>query len=471
MSMFAATCFKDQRIAVFGLGRSGSACIRALTLGGADVVAWDDSEVARAKAKADGIVLGDLDRIDLQRFSALILSPGVPLTHPEPHWTVRKAKAAGIEVIGDTEVFQRQIAGSGAKLVAVTGTNGKSTTAALIGHLLQAAGQHAEVGGNIGKAVFLLPPPTLQRIYVLELSSFQIDLTPSLLPDAGVLLNLTPDHLDRHGSMVRYAGVKARMFARQGRAQAAIIGVDDEWGERIAAEREGSARVVKISVERTLSEGVSAVGGVLRERSAGNDLTVIDLGAMRALRGAHNWQNACAAYAAARAVGLTVPEISRGMASFRGLAHRMEEVGHLGELLFINDSKATNADAAGKALASFERIYWIAGGIPKAGGIEPLREFFPGIVRSYLIGQAADQFAHTIAGAHPVEICGTLDRAVQSAVRDAAPEKDRGAVILLSPACASFDHYPNFEVRGEAFRRLVGEVPGVETGWEVRKPC
>jgi UDP-N-acetylmuramoylalanine--D-glutamate ligase len=471
MAMFPATTFKDKRVAVFGLGRSGSACVEALRLGGADVVAWDDSEVTRARARAEGIVLGDFDRMDLEGFSALVLSPGVPLTHPEPHWTVRKARAAGVEVIGDTEVFQREIKGSGAKLVAVTGTNGKSTTTALIGHVLEAAHRDAQVGGNIGKAVFLLAPPEPRRVYVLELSSFQIDLTPSLEPDTGVLLNLSPDHLDRHGTMAGYAAVKARLFARQRGKQTAIIGVDDEWGERIAAEAQARSRVVRISVERMLSDGVCGVGGMLRERSAGRDATVIDLRPMRTLKGAHNWQNACAAYAAAKVIGLMAPEIASGLASFRGLAHRMEEVGHLGALLFINDSKATNADAAAKALASFERIYWIAGGIPKAGGIEPLRSFFPAIIRSYLIGQAADQFAHTIGGAHPVEICGTLERALTSAVRDAAQERDRGAVILLSPACASFDHYPNFEVRGDAFRKLVRDVPGVETGWEARQAC
>jgi UDP-N-acetylmuramoylalanine--D-glutamate ligase len=271
--------------------------------------------------------------------------------------------------------------------------------------------------------------------------------------------------------MAEYAAVKARMFVLQRTHQTAVIGVDDQWGRQIAAAAEGRSAVVRISVEQTLADGVSAGDGVLRDRAGGRDVATIDLRAMRALKGTHNRQNACAAYAAARTLGLTVPEIEAGMASFPGLAHRMEEVGHLDGVLFINDSKATNADAAAKALASFERIYWIAGGIPKAGGIESLRKFFPDIVKSYLIGQAADQFAYTIAGAHPVEICGTLERAVAAAVRDAAQEKAAGAVILLSPACASFDHYANFEVRGDAFRKLVAAVPGVETGWEMRQPC
>jgi UDP-N-acetylmuramoylalanine--D-glutamate ligase len=391
-----------------------------------------------------------------------VLSPGVPLTHPGPHWTVKKAKAVGVEVIGDTEVFQREIAGTGAKLVAVTGTNGKSTTTALIGHLFASAGRDTQTGGNIGKAAFLLEAPRPGRIYVLELSSYQIDLMPSLKPDVGVLMNLSPDHLDRHGTMENYAEVKARMFARQEEGHTAVVGVDDPWSDEIAATLTSGAKLVRISVERVLPDGVSCIEGILRDRKNGRDRQAIDLAPMRALRGKHNWQNACAAYAAGRALGLTAVEIERGMFSFPGLAHRMEEVGHAGEILFINDSKATNADAAARALSTFEPIYWIAGGIPKAGGIDSLKPLFGRIVKAYLIGQAADEFAHAIGGAIPVEMSGTLDRAVSAAARDAMRDGRRGAAVLLSPACASFDHYPNFEVRGEAFRALVEAIPGVE---------
>ena len=459
--MFAAERFAGKKVAVFGLARSGLAVAAALKAGGADVTAWDDSEVARGKASADGIALGDLDRLDFAAFDVVVTSPGVPFTHPQPHWTVAKARAAGIEVIGDTEVFMREVEGTGARIVAVTGTNGKSTTTALIGHVAKSAGLSVDVGGNIGKAVFLLDPPRPDHVYVLELSSFQIDLTPSLKPDVGVLLNLTPDHLDRHGTMENYASVKAKMFSRQRASDTAVIGVDDGWSSAIAEEAAKTTSVVRISVERELNNGVFAPDGVLHDRSTGGAGARIDLRTVRTLKGSHNWQNACAAFAAGRALKLSPAAIEAGMRSFPGLAHRMEEVGSMGDVVFVNDSKATNADAAAKALAAYDTIYWIAGGIPKSGGIDSLKGFFPRIAKSYLIGQAADDFAHTIGGATRVELCGTLDRAVAAAARDAGGEGRPDAVVLLSPACASFDHYPNFEVRGEAFRKLVAALPGI----------
>jgi UDP-N-acetylmuramoylalanine--D-glutamate ligase len=467
--MFAAKSFGGRRVLVFGLARSGLAAIEALRLGGAEVVAWDDSETSREKAKAQGATLANLDEIDFVGFDCLVLSPGVPLTHPQPHWTVRKAKGAGIEIIGDTEIFQREVAGSGARLVAITGTNGKSTTTALTGHLLRAAGLDVQTGGNIGKAVFLLDEPRPGRIYVLELSSYQIDLTPSLKPNVAILLNLTPDHLDRHGTMENYAKVKARLFARQDRGDTAVVGIDDDWGREIIRSIGSRTRIIPISVTRQAEDGVFSTDGVLHDRATGKEESVIDLKPMRALRGQHNWQNACAAYAAARALGLQPQAIEAGMSAFPGLEHRMEEVGRVGDTLFINDSKATNADAAARALASFEPIYWIAGGIPKAGGIDSLKPFFPRIVKAYLIGQAAEEFAHSIGGAIPVEISGTLDKAVAAAARDAAKDARKGAAVLLSPACASFDHYPNFEVRGDAFRNLVAALPGVEMSQGIQR--
>ena len=443
---------------MFGLARSGTALIEALRLGGAEVHAWDDSPTAVEKAREAGLPVSDLHEVDFETLHWLVLSPGVPLTHPEPHWTVKKAKRAGVEIIGDTEVFQREIEGTGAKIVAITGTNGKSTTAALIGHVLKAAGRDAEVGGNIGTAVFLMRPPVKDRIYVLELSSFQIELTPSLKPAAGILTNLTPDHLDRHGTMENYASIKARMFKGQQPGQTALCGIDDEWSRAIAGSIATGADVRRVSVLQTLDDGISAVDGVLRDRKSGSEIARIDLRAMPALRGAHNWQNACMAYGAARALGLSVAEIEKGMRSFPGLAHRMQEVGRVHGVPFINDSKATNADAAEKALLSFDTIYWIAGGIAKQGGIEPLRPLFPRIVNAYLIGQAADEFAKSL-GSVPLQKCGTLDNAVQAAARDAASGKN-GAVVLLSPACASFDQYPNFEVRGDAFVKAISQLPG-----------
>lgn len=461
--MFPAATFKDKRVAVFGLARSGTACIEALRLGGAEVHAWDDSVPAVEKAKATGQPVTNLHGLEFKGLDALVLSPGVPLTHPEPHWTVLKARHAGIEIIGDTEIFMREAEAAGAVIVAITGTNGKSTTTALIGHVLKEAGLDVDVGGNIGTAVFLLRQPVKGRIYVLELSSFQIDLMPGLRPRVGILTNITPDHLDRHGTMENYAAVKARMFAKQGKGDTALCGIDDGWSASIADNaRKTGSDVRKVSVIEDVADGISAFDGVLRDRRIGLTKTEIDLRGMPALKGKHNWQNACMAYGAARALGVAPEFIAAAVASFPGLAHRMQQVGKVGDIPFINDSKATNADAAEKALSSFDAIYWIAGGISKAGGIEPLRPLFGRVVRTYLIGQSAEQFAATLTGAMPVENCGTLEKAVAAALRDAQAEAKKDAVVLLSPACASFDQYPNFEVRGDAFVKAVAALPGVE---------
>jgi UDP-N-acetylmuramoylalanine--D-glutamate ligase len=453
--MFPATRFRGKRIAVFGLARSGLSCALALEAGGADLAAWDDGEEARSEAAAAGIPLRDLARADFSEFSALVLSPGIPLTHPRPHWSVDKARAAGIEVIGDTEIFIREIAGTGARLVAITGTNGKSTTTALTGHVLRSAGLDAHVGGNIGTAVFQLPPPEPGRVYVLELSSYQIDITPGLKPDAAILMNLTPDHLDRHGDMAGYAAVKARIFALQSAGDVAICSLDDEWSAAIAEALPAASTHVPFSVLKPLADGISAPDGVLEERRAGKASARLDLRGMNALRGRHNWQNACAAYGAGRAMGASPDAIAEGFASFPGLAHRMEEVGRQGNVIFVNDSKATNADAAEKALLSFDTIYWIAGGLMKAGGIEPLRPLFGRIVRAYLIGRDAPALAETLEGNTPYLLCGTVEKAAAEAARDARAERRGNAVVLLSPACASFDQFPNFEVRGDAFRQAV----------------
>jgi len=459
--LFPARHFNGRTVAVFGLARSGLVCAQALIAGGARVIAWDDSAAALATARGAGLPVSDLRETDFSTLDALVLSPGVPLTHPSPHWTVQRATAAGIEIIGDTEVFCREIEGSGARLVAITGTNGKSTTTALTGHVLRSAGLDAETGGNIGTAVFLLSAPHARRVYVLEMSSYQIDLTPSLKPDAGVLLNLAPDHLDRHGTMEHYAEVKARLFARQTQEDTAIIGVDDGWSAAIAEDVRGTARLVPVSALKTLDEGLSAPEGVLEDRQGGRLVASIDLRDMRALRGRHNWQNACASYAAASALGVGAEAIARGMASFPGLAHRMEEVGRLGPVLFVNDSKATNADAAARALSSFDPIYWILGGRAKSDGIDALEPYFPRIAHAYLVGEAAPAFSRVLDGRAGWTDCGTIERAVAAAAKDAEAQGRKGAVVLLSPACASFDQYPNFEVRGEVFCEAVKALAGI----------
>jgi len=377
----------------------------------------------------------------------------VPLTHPEPHWTVKLASAAGIPVIGDIELFARERAARAprAPFVAVTGTNGKSTTTALIAHVLREAGRDVSLGGNIGVPVLDLPPPAEGRVHVIECSSYQIDLAPSLAPTVGLLINVTPDHLDRHGDLPRYAAVKERLVAK---ADLAVVGIDDEPSRTIAERLKIlGRRVVTASGGASMHADVFVADRRVFERDSAEPR--LDLRGARALRGAHNGQNAAFAYAAVKALGVTSYEIARAFKTFPGLAHRMEEVGRQGRVLFVNDSKATNSDAAEKALLSFRDIHWILGGKAKAGGIEPLRPLFSRVAKAYLIGAAEEDFARTLEGAVPFERCGTLKRAFEAAARDALRSKAEEPVVLLAPACASFDQFMNFEARGEAFRAEV----------------
>ncbi len=460
--MFPASTFSGKKIAVFGLARSGISCARALVLGGADVQAWDDSEPAQEQARAEGIPVVNLHGTDFSICDALVLSPGVPLTHPEPHWTVVKARAAGIPIIGDTEVFAREAAAAGSKIVAITGTNGKSTTTALIGHVLKQGGLDVEVGGNIGLAVFNLGQPVANRIYVLELSSFQIDLMPGLHPYVGVLTNLTPDHLDRHGTMENYSSVKGRMFANVKSGDTALVSVDDDWSRAIADRTPRAARLRRVSVTTALRDGICVLGGTLHDMHEGIERARLNLSGMRSLRGQHNWQNAAMAYGTATAFGLSTVNIESGFSSFPGLQHRMQEVARLGSVSFINDSKATNADAAAKALSSYDDIFWIAGGISKVGGIESLAPLFPRIKKAYLIGIAAQEFAMVLDGRVDHLIAGSLEEAVAMAAQDAGNMSGAMPSVVLSPACASFDQFKNFEVRGDAFVAAVRQLPGVQ---------
>jgi UDP-N-acetylmuramoylalanine--D-glutamate ligase len=461
--MIPITLFPGRKVAVFGLGMSGLASARALKAGGAEAVVWDDGEKGREGAVAAGFQPVDLTAADWSEFAALVLAPGVPLTHPQPHWTVEKAKAAGIEIIGDTELFcrQRRAEGSKANIVAITGTNGKSTTTALTAHLIAASGRRAAMGGNIGTAVLDLDPLADDLTYVLEYSSFQIDLTPTLDATTACLLNVTPDHLDRHGTVEHYAAVKAHIFDRLGPNGTAVIGVDDAICAEIAASREEQTQVKRISVVNPVETGVFAEGHALVEVERGERRPPISLHGIGSLRGAHNAQNAAAAFAMCRAIGLSRGEIAKGLASFPGLAHRMEEVGRMGRVLFVNDSKATNADAASKALASFDAIYWIAGGLAKAGGIAGLEGFYPKIRHAYFIGAAAEDFARHVGDAIPYTISGTLDAAIRDAARDAAASADAEPVVLLSPACASFDQFASFYARGDAYRASVAKLDGI----------
>ena len=459
--------FAGKRVAVFGLARTGLAAARALIAGGAQVALWDDKLSSRETAATEGLPVVDLTEADFSDFDALLLSPGVPLTHPAPHWTVEKAKEASVEILGDVELFARTVNAAPVqkrpKVCAITGTNGKSTTTALIGHICQSAGQDVRVGGNIGFGVLGLDDMHAGAIYVLELSSYQLDLTSSLRPDAAILLNITPDHLDRHGGMDGYIAAKKRIFLNQGPNDTAVIGVDDAYCQRICTEISGSnQRLVRpISAGRAISRGVYALQGLLYDAIGERTVEVSDLTAARALLGRHNWQNAAAAYAAAIALGLSSQEAVAGLISFPGLAHRMQEVARRGQVVFVNDSKATNADAARQAMSSYARFYWIAGGVAKAGGIDSLSDLYPRIEKAYLIGEAAGEFAAALGETAPHQLCGDLEAAVEAAYADAQAAGGK-AVILLSPACASFDQFPDFEVRGDAFtqtaRRLTGFV-------------
>ncbi|KLK91078.1 UDP-N-acetylmuramoyl-L-alanyl-D-glutamate synthetase [Microvirga vignae] len=459
--MTPVTTFSGKTVALFGLGGSGLVTALALKEGGAHVVACDDNPAKMTEAAAKGIGTGDLRQLDWSKVSALILSPGVPLTHPEPHWSAKLANEAGVEIIGDIELFCRERAriAPDAPFVAITGTNGKSTTTALIAHILREAGRDVQMGGNIGTAILSLEPPSDSRIHVIECSSFQIDLAPSLAPTVGVHLNLSPDHIDRHGTMESYAAIKERLVAK---AQQAVIGIDDGLSRAIADTCTAKGvKVTRISIEPMGAEGFFADGTTLVQVTPSDAVAVADLAGIGSLRGSHNAQNAAAAVAVAVALGVSGEKIRSGLYTFPGLPHRMEEVGRIRSTLFINDSKATNADSTEKALKSFDNILWILGGKPKEGGIEPLKEYFPKIRKAYLIGAATEEFAKTLGNGVPYVRSGTLDNAVQQAAADAAA-MNGPSVVLLSPACASYDQFPNYEVRGNHFRELVRALPGVE---------
>jgi UDP-N-acetylmuramoylalanine--D-glutamate ligase len=459
--MIPVTSFKDRKVALFGLGGSGLATAEALAAGGAVVTAWDDNPDSVAKAAEKGIGTADLRHVDWSTFAAFVLSPGVPLTHPKPHWTVDLARAAGVEIIGDVELFvrERRAHAPDCPFIAITGTNGKSTTTALIAHILQASGRDTQLGGNIGTAVMTLDPPQADRFYVVECSSYQIDLAPTINASAGILLNLTPDHLDRHGTMQHYADVKERLVAG---ASTAVIGDDDSYCSLIADRVEkAGVKVVRISRRHTLKSGLYAQGQKILLADGGSVREIADLDGIQTLRGSHNAQNASAAIAACLAVGVSEDEIRAGLKSFPGLKHRMQPVAQRDGVTFVNDSKATNAEAAAPALSSYERIYWIAGGLPKEGGISTLKPLYGRIAKAYLIGEAAPQFAATLGVDVPYEISGTLEKALAHAADDAAADVASAPVVMLSPACASFDQFKNFEVRGDCFVELVRKLDGI----------
>jgi UDP-N-acetylmuramoylalanine--D-glutamate ligase len=458
--MISVDSFTGKRVAVLGLARSGRAAAEALAAGGATVLAWDDNPKVR-EAVAGELSLYDVTGADWRQIPALVLSPGIPHSFPAPHPEVVRARAAGTEIIGDIELLGR--ARPETRYVGITGTNGKSTTTALIGHILASAGRPVEIGGNLGTAALSLAPLGPEGTYVLEASSFQLELISSLAFDVAVLLNITPDHLDRHGDMDGYIAAKRRIFAHQGAGATAIVGIDDPICRDLCEELQpGPARVVPISVGKTVPGGVYVDQGRLVDATGPRPVRVLDLAEAERLPGAHNWQNAAAAYAAARAVGVPTEEAANAIRSFPGLAHRQELVATIDGVRFINDSKATNADATEKALLCYEAIYWIAGGLPKAGGITALAPYFGRVRHAYLIGTATEEFAATLGSSVPFTRCGDLATAVAAAAEAACRDGAQGtvveAVVLLSPACASYDQFAHFEARGDAFRGMVATL-------------
>ncbi len=455
---------KRKKYGVFGLGVSGVATCEALAASGAQVFSFDENRQARDKVADTEYRCEHPKNWPWKELDAVIVSPGIPLTHPKPHAIVRKAKMEKVEVIGDTELFARALNAldlrARPKVIGVTGSNGKSTTTALIGHILKQAGEDAYVGGNIGEAVLSLPAFESDAIYVLELSSFQLDLTHTLRLNAAVFLNLSPDHIERHGSVDGYCQAKKRIFLNQTADDLAVIGVDDDYAQAVCTElmARGPAEVRPVSSGSALGRGVYALQEKIYFNLDGKTALAGELSTARSLRGAHNHQNAAAAVAVCERFGVDPALAVKSAQRYEGLPHRIEEVGRNGKILFINDSKATNADATARALAAFTDIFWIAGGKPKEGGVESLVPMMGRVRNVYLIGEAAASFEQQLKGAVTCVQCSELEKAVAAAAKDAAGSDASNPIVLLSPACASYDQFKNFEARGNAFRDFVSEL-------------
>lgn len=443
---------------VFGLGKSGIATARALIAGNADVAAWDDDPIRRNEAIQREIPIKDLYSIDWSQMRALVLSPGIPLHHPEPHKIVCLARQNGIEILGDIELLAREKLSS--RIVAITGTNGKSTTTALTTGAVKACGREVVTGGNIGEAVLDLPVLTEDGIYVLELSSYQIDLITSLSADLAVLLNLAPDHLERHDGMSGYVAAKKRLFDMQNSSQTAIVGVDDFDSFSIFKDLHSNGRkVIPISGSSSLDGGVYVQEGLLTDSRNGKHQTIASLNTSK-IPGEHNLQNAAAAFVIATELGCETQEVIDALLDFPGLPHRLDSVATINGINFVNDSKATNIDAAAKALALYEDIYWIVGGRPKELSIDALENFFPRIRHAFLIGEATEVFSAVLDKTIPLTRSYTINQAVQDAYLTAKRDGHAGSVVLLSPACSSFDQFSNFEDRGNAFSQAVLMLEG-----------
>jgi UDP-N-acetylmuramoylalanine--D-glutamate ligase len=454
-----------QRVAVLGLGRSGRAAVIALQAGGAEVVVWDDGPEAERRAAEVGAALRDLTKPGAYEGVALLItSPGIPHLYPAPHPAIARAWEAGCPVDNDIGLFFRSLAGGEwddfdqpPRVIAVTGSNGKSTTVALIHHILDHLGRPSQLAGNIGRGVLDIEPPHDGDVIVLELSSYQTELARALTPDVAVFTNLTPDHLDRHGGPGGYFAAKRRLFA-EGGPDRAVIGVDEPEGRYLAnqlATGPADDRVIRVATSKLAGEGwhVFARKGFLAEWRKGRQLGSIDLRAIAGLPGQHNHQNACAAYAACRTLGLAPRVIEQALQTFPGLPHRSQVIAKIGGVRYVNDSKATNVDSAAKALAAFDRVRWICGGLEKDGGLAALDGATGSVVKAYVIGREAADFAMQLTGVE-AEVCTDMVTAVARAAAEAEP----GEVVLLAPAAASFDQYDNFERRGEDFTAQVAKL-------------
>lgn len=453
--MITPTYLKDSKIAIFGLGKAGISTLKSLLRAGAQVYVWDDGEPAREKLKLEklhGVTVVTPEDMPWNEIKLLALSPGIPLTHPTPHKVVELAKSAKCPVVCDIEILYQ--ANASAKFLGITGTNGKSTTTALTGHILENSGVKSQVGGNIGIPVLDLEPLNKDGIYVLEMSSYQLDLIKQTHFNVSVLLNVTPDHLDRHGDMQGYIKAKCHIFDNQGKNDFAIIGVDDKHTKKIYDELKSKGtigNVIPISTKRAIAGGIMVKDGIIYDNTSINSPKKYELGYLERLPGEHNGQNIAAAFAAVSALGVSAEDAISAIKSFEGLRHRIQLVTEINGIKFLNDSKATNADAVANALRAFDNIYWILGGLSKEGGIESLSEFFPKIRHAFLIGKAQDEFAKVLDNKVPYTKCETLANAFDASAKKALDEKVSGAVVLLSPACASWDQWPNFEARGDAF--------------------
>ena len=447
---------KGSSFVVLGLARSGLATVRALQAAGIECLAWDDNVATREAAAAIGASLVDPTAIDWSRVSALIISPGIPNRLPKPHPAAAAARAAGKRIICDIELLAQ--AQPRARFVAITGTNGKSTTTALIGHILNAAGRRCQVGGNIGRGALDLAPLGADGLYVLELSSYQLELLETFRAHVAVWLNITPDHIDRHGDLAGYVAAKENIFARQQAGDCAVIGIDDEPSRAVHRRIAGRPGIVAVPVklEEPVAGGVSYRSGQLIDA----DGYAVDFSEVPTLPGDHNAQNAACAWATCRWLDVPREKIVAGLRSYPGLPHRQEQVASVGDVIYINDSKATNADATARALSSYRDIYWILGGQAKEGGVAPLAPWFDRIRHAFLIGEATELFAHQLEGKLPYSRCGDLKSALEAAHTRAQRDGGESSVVLLSPACASWDQWKSYEHRGDAFRAMARALPG-----------